>query len=377
LDAEFEVQADGPPFTPTVTGTVTVRDLVVDRNRLTNKLSARVRLTADALRVDDLRGEIADGQLSGELVVPLSVKVPPEFLLRMRGVSLRRTTDFSRELARRIRGRFDVDLRGRLGPIWRGRGQIRLSQAELAGVRVSGVYAPFRWTAEPRRRRLTGHVDVRQLRVSGGQVVAKADLTWDGRLSVDGESRITGFDISSLARSFPEINDILRGQLDGEMTFAGKSIRSINDVSGTFDVSLQQSQALLLPALEELAGSLGLIYPASETFAETKANGTFRNGVVMLKRMTMVSSDYRLWLEGVVRTNGSLNVDVTADTQAIQSAAVLIGVLRPIDFLRRRLLYFNIGGNIRSPIVRPLLDRFLEQECLLFFLPIPPAMPTS
>ena len=74
------------------------------------------------------------------------------------------------------------------------------------------------------------------------------------------------------------INDSLSGKLSGNVAFEGRSMRSIEDLSGSFDARLVQSQTLLLPVLEALTGSLGIPSPGSVTFAETEMQGNFQQG---------------------------------------------------------------------------------------------------
>ncbi len=370
VDAEIKLQAVQDEATPIATGQITVRDFVVGRDRFADELSARVRLTSSSLRLDEIRGRVADGELSGEILVPLSSNLEPEFNLDLRGISLRRVATGSPTWRGHLDGRCDLSVQGRAGTLWRGRGQLRLAQGYVSKIRVSRLRAPFQWTLDPRGGRVAGRVNLRQMEVSDGSVNGSADFAWDGRLSVKGRSRFDSINVAPIARSVPDFSDALGGRLSGEVTFAGKQIRSIDDMTGSFQLVLQQSQALLLPTLDVLTTSLGLTSPAGATFSETKAQGRLQRGVARIDEMTMVSPDYRLWLEGVVRTQGSLDVDVTADVNGLTAVGVVAGVLRPIDLLRRRLIFLNVGGRIDSPIVQPRLDRFLEQECILFFLPV-------
>ncbi len=74
-------------------------------------------------------------------------------------------------------------------------------------------------------------------------------------------------------------------------------------------------------------------------------------------------------IEGNITTRGQLNLDVTADTGELFAAGVAVGLLRPMDLIRRRLIFLHMGGTARRPIVTPDIDRFVQQEVLLFFLP--------
>jgi hypothetical protein len=246
---------------------------------------------------------------------------------------------------------------------------LRLTGARVDGVPISSLTAPIDWAFAPSSGRARAKVRVKSAKVAGGRVSGDVDLRWTGRFGIDADMDFDSLNVQPLARALPLVADQLRGDLSGHVDFAGSNIRSLDDLTGSFDASLEQSQALLIPVLQALTSSLGLGGSSSKMFSETAVNGHFSRGVIHVDRMTMNSNDVRMYITGKMSTRGNLDLDVTADVPQATVAAIAIGVLRPADLLRRRLLFLKLDGSVAAPIVRARTAEFVQQELILFFWP--------
>jgi hypothetical protein len=309
------------------------------------------------------------GTWTGQLTVRTGTPAVGAFRIGVERVSLDRLVTLLGGPPRRLKGAVDAAVAGRIGPEWDGRALLRLTNGTLAGVPVSTAPAPLDWAIEPTSGRTRARIRVPSARVAGGRVRGEAELRWAGRLGLEAEVDFDSLAVQPLARALPLVNDHLQGELKGRCQIKGARVRSVDDLSGSFEATLARSQALTLPVLRALTSSLGVGSPSSTMFSQTAAQGRFGKGVIHLDRMTMVAENVQMFITGRLSRQGNLDLNVTADVPQITVVGIAAGLLRPLDLLRRRLLFFHVHGSIRSPIVQPRTAEFLQQEIILFFMP--------
>jgi hypothetical protein len=365
----LDVQMAGLEQPPRGGGRMQLSDIRWHGEMLTQEASARLFLDEQQLRVRELQCELAGGTAEGEVTLYPASSRPAAISLRFQRISARQ---LGRLLDRRL-PRFDASvtvlLRGNLGSTWTGTADVQVASGSLEGIPLRGVRLPIQWSLSPRTGAMRALSRIRAARVAGGRFDGQLDVRWQNRLSLRTEGRVDRLDIRPFAQAVPGVTDTLRGRLDGEFSIQGSDIRSLRDLSGNMDISLTDSTAMQLPILRALTTSLGIVSPASTTFSSTKVNAKLARGVLRIQKMTMTSTDHNLYITGKITTAGRLDLEVTADAARAVTLGVLTGVLRPTDFLLRRLLFFHIGGSVRSPNVQPRVAEFLQQEIVLFFLP--------
>jgi hypothetical protein len=321
------------------------------------------------LRLTRITTNIAGGTISGRATLPWDWTGDGEFVLTADRVSLEKIGAPWRESIPRVQGSVTGHLRGQLGSPWKGDGQFKVVRGNFAGVPLQSMRGPFDWAFAPDSGNARFRVRLTNARVASGRLGGDFDLRWAGRLSVDGKAKVSGADMKSLARAAPRLQNAMTGQLSGSVQFQGANIRSVDDLTGRFQGTLVQSQAMALPVLESLTTALGFTSASAETFTKSEIQGHFQKGIFTVQRMTMESPENRLFVEGTLTTRGNLDIDVTADTRKLAAVGLVLGVIRPLDFLRRRLIFLHIGGSLRSPVVQPRTTAFIEQEIQRYFLP--------
>jgi hypothetical protein len=291
------------------------------------------------------------------------------FSADLQRISIAELTSALGARTRKLGGTLDATIRGRIGPQIDGNGQLRVTNAKVAGVPISNVRMPIDWAFAPTSGRARARARLASAQVAGGRVSGEADVSWTGRLGIEGKARLESVNVKPLARAIPMIDELMVGRVTGAVDVKGTNVRSFDDLSGSYHATLAQSQVLMLPVLDTLTSSLGIGSPASTTFSETAAQGRFSRGVIQVTPMTMLSQNVRMYIEGKLTSRGRVDLSVTADVPSLTVAGIVVGLLRPMDLLRRRLLFFDIAGSIQSPIVQPRTGEFIQQEILLFFWP--------
>jgi hypothetical protein len=373
--AELDLALEGPDFHPTGTGRLIVQDVSWKNQPIASLTECDLSLATDTLRLANIASRLADGQVQGEITLNLHRLGHGRFTLQADRLNLAQLVGlWGNRLAATnlpdLAGDVSGVVHGRMGPEWSGQAQIRVTGGSVAGAPFESSRTPVAWSFAPRTGNLQAKVQLSSARLARGRLSGDVFARWNGRLELDGQVKIANAEIRSLARTVPGLSRILSGRLNGNLTFRGTNVRSLDNLTGNFDATLIQTQSLMLPGLNTLSTALNLGSPAGQTFSETVAKGQFRRGIVEIERMTMESPTAQLYIDGTVTTRGRLDLNVTADTAQLAAAGFVLGVVRPLQLLRQRLIFLHIGGSIRSPVVQPRTAEFIQQEIELFFLPV-------
>ncbi len=366
---QLDVQINGPQFQPEGVGRLVLEDVKWDNSPLAKLVTSEVLLSKERLRFVNVSTSVARGSVSGTVSLDLARPGDGTFQLAADRLALDELPVAWPPSLGRVKGSLAASFSGRIGRPWRGTGQLRLANATVAGIPIQSLRAPMDWAYSPRSGGVQSRIRFTSARIARGRINGELAARWSRRLDLEGKLKFVNVDMRTLARATPGVNDLLSGRTTGQVQFKGSNVKSFDNLSGTYSAELTQSQALLIPVLEDLTSSLGFSSPASATFSKTEAKGRFRRGVVKVERMTMESTAAQLFIDGEMNTRGNLDFNVTADTAQAAAVGVALGVLRPTEFLRRRLIFLHVGGSLRSPVIQPRVAEFIEQEIMLFFLP--------
>jgi hypothetical protein len=263
----------------------------------------------------------------------------------------------------------DAGFRGRFAHLrFDGSGKVQVSSGRISGIPIRGLETDIDWAFDLPSRR--GKADVRLTRaeISSGRTTADIAIEWGRQLTLKANTSFTNLDLRPLGRATPEVSDQLSGRVSGDINVQGRNVRSLEDISGTFNLKLSNSQLRRLPVLGDLTYATG-IGSDSKSFSDTELKGRMNRGVIQVDRMTMVASGIQMFIKGQLTTRGQLDLEVTADTGQLLAVGVVTGFIRPWEWLRRRLIFLHVGGTVRSPVVLPQTEKFIQQEVMLFFLP--------
>ncbi len=369
MDVQMELTAGAPAFEPKGEGTVILRDVSWQGSRVTNEVRSRASLTGTSLKIQGVSMGLAGGTVSGEAALRLDQPGIGTFRVNLQRVRTERLFAPWDQLAEAAKVRLDTTVRGRFAPgRVSGQGEVRLSQGHVAGVPIRDVSSSVRGLIDPARGAGEVHLRLNRGDLAGGQVAGEMNVEFGRPVSVDGRVKFTNLELQPLAQAVPNISDRLTGRISGATTVQGRNLRSLSELSGTYRLSLSDSPVLQLPVLNALADRNG-IASASQRFSQTEIEGRMNRGSIDIDQMTMSASGIHMFVEGTISKRGQLNLDVTADTSELVAVGMVVGLFRPIDLIRRRLIFLNMGGTAKRPIVTLDVDRQVQQEVLLFFLP--------
>jgi hypothetical protein len=373
-DIEIDYRHEGTDHFPLGKGRLIVSDAAWKDQVLADQIEATVSLDRDKLTVNDIAATLGQGTVAGKVVINL--KQPERSWLRL-NVDNVEASDALKPwpaLAQEIHGSLMLRLRGTLGRVWTGNADVELTRGKVFGVEVSEWTVPLHYSFEPAAG--TGQLDISDstASVAQGRVNAQLRAVWTDTLRLDGSMKFTGVD---LRQALPAAH-IGKGQISGHAEFQGAGVRSIDDIDGTLVATLQQTQALELPVLKQLAPILGLA--STTTFQSGDVRARLSRGVVHVERLTFPEGPLQLYAEGSVTLQGRVNMDVTANTGKLTNVAAMLGVRLPqsgsitAELLRRataalspNLVHVRVRGTVQQPSMEVVPLPMLTEQTLRFF----------
>jgi hypothetical protein len=289
------------------------------------------------------------------------------------------------EVDEQVQGTLEARLHGSIGRTISGAGTVALSQGSIAGVDVSGIRLPLQFSYATSSGRGEVHVRESTIQVARGRITGALQASFGRETSLESNWRLVGLELRNLAGSTSRLGQIGGGRISGRASLSARNLQSANDLTGTFNLTLAQAQALQFPVLRTLAQYITPAAPQSTTFQQGELRGRLSRGVINIERFALVGPSTRLLAEGSVGLQGRLALDVVAQRGSQQplAGALLRRIALPIiqvqtvpfalltqanDLLADRVIYLRVTGTMRSPSIQLRPAAQLGQEAVRFFL---------
>ncbi|MFV2066539.1 MAG: hypothetical protein ACC645_06125, partial [Pirellulales bacterium] len=310
-----------------------------------------------------IEAHVAGGRATGESTFRFGGAAAGEFTLDVRRASARRLLAPWPSVARVVRGAVDLQLRGRLGRMARGIARLRISTAQVAHVPVDLVDGRFDWTVSLNGGR--GRVWSRdaEILVQGGRLRSAIDLAWQDHLSLKVKTHIEALPLKAIARSSDLMSPGIDGRIDGEATLQGRNIRSVDDLTGSFQLSLGRANVISLPIFDDVIEAILIGELSSPGVGSGTIEGRLARSRILIERMTIEGAAIQFMIDGAVTLGGRLDLNATVDIGTLSPHMVALRMLgSPLGFLTRRMIFLHVGGTMRQPVIEPRLLDQLEQE---------------
>jgi hypothetical protein len=363
---------------------------------ITDSLRAEITLNGKEVRISGLSGNLAGGEIGGQIVYNLQERERSHFKLTLERADaaqvlapLQRSMvganlDSSAVGSAAIQGSVQANLHGSLGREWRGIGTIVLDHGKVYGVDVTQWRLPVSLTFNPRHGR--AQVDIRDstAEFSPGRATGEATFVLGTASRVAGSFRFRDVDMRGIVRSTGDMSTVAAGRVSGLVQFDGNDVRSLDDITATLEASLTSTQALQLPILRLI---VPFIQPGlgSTTFQQGDLKARISNGVIHVQHLTLASDLLKLVMEGTVTSQGRLDLDATAavgNLGGLRDGAFLllareVPAVGPVPaavvaavsaFAATRSVRVHIGGTARSPSVQLQPFTALTEEAVRFLL---------
>jgi translocation and assembly module TamB len=387
LNGHFSIVLDyeltGPRFSPSGRGTFRIVNIRWDEERFANYLQGEAQLSAEEMQLHNITGDVAGGQFVASLVFGLAANRGSHFQLDLQQVEASRLLLPWPDIAAKIKGPLDVNLRGRIGREWDGVGGASFVRGQIYGMDVPEWRIPLTFRYSPSQG--NGEVTVRDshARLAQGRARFESTLNWGNGLRLNGLLVFYQVDLRTLLRNSPEVSAYASGRVSGRVDLAGSEMRSVNDLTAVVQAKMEQGQALQFPVLRQITPYLrpGV---SSATFQSGTLKGRLTNGIFRIQHAALVGDFVKVLMQGTINLSGNLNLDVTAQSglyaldtsraNAVRARIPLIGVIPRLviyeasSILSAAVVHLRVTGTTRSPVIHlePLI--VMTEESIRFFL---------
>lgn len=396
LDGRFSILLDyrhiGPKLAPLGDGSFRIVNILWNDEFLGSGLQGSVRLTANALQLVNVTGDMADGLFLGRFHFGLAPNSRSWFRIDLQQVEASRLLVPLPAVAAHVKGPVDVNLRGNIGRDWDGSGGATLARGQVYGMDITEWRIPLTFSFSPSQG--SGELTVRDshARLAQGRAHFEGTLNWGNGLRLVGRLLYYQVDMRTLLRHSPGVSSYASGRVSGRIDLAGSEMRSLNDLTARVQAKMEQGQALQMPVLRYITPYLRP-GASSSTFQSGEMKGRLAGGIFRIERATLVGDFLKLLIFGTVNLAGNLNLEVSAQTglycinparsNAVRSRIPVVGAIPRLllyeasSLLSAAVVHLRVTGTVQAPVVRvePLLT--FTEDAIRFFLglAIGPAMP--
>ncbi|WP_231743818.1 AsmA-like C-terminal region-containing protein [Stieleria neptunia] len=360
---------------------------------LSRKLSLNGRLEKGVFVVQPLLGDYANGSLRLDGRVDLFDRDEafyPRADLRLVAsrIQMDRGLWFLGNKAERIQGRVStkVTIAGHQESV-RIRGS--LHGRELVAYDLPIGVARGALTASANLKSWRWDVSIPSVRssVGGGQLDGELHLSSGRRGGFDMTSRwkTRRVDVFRLTHPFGRSSSLASGEITGEMSLGGKSVRSVDDLAGRFDFQLGRTRSAAIPGLIAASQFLGPVSLAGQTFDVGEAKGLIGQGVVVIDEFwlgsdnALVRADGKLYLRSgrldmiaLIATGDyrdiAANLGQLAQKYALRSLLPASAIFSVTELFRDRTVVLAVLGTTQNPIVRLRPVETFREEAARFLL---------
>jgi hypothetical protein len=280
-------------------------------------------------------------------------------------------------------GKANLRLRGTLGREWFGSGEFFLARGKIQRLDAIDVRLPYSWRFYPSEGRGSVNIACGVGQIARGRVTGRATLSYGGALSVDSWLDFTGVDAQAMVQQASSSSVLGHGSVNGRLLIKGRNVRSANDLTGSLQAKLGRNQGLGFPGLQQIAPFIGLT--PSFTFNQGQLNATIARGALQIRQLSLTGNSAQVFAEGRVTFSGRLDLTVYAKTGQLGIVdSTRLGLLArklplagptPVTLitqasriLSNRVVYLEVTGSVRSPVVRIQPLRTLSTFAMRFFL---------
>ncbi len=365
---------------PVGSGRLRVTSLRSKDKVLSDEIAGDIVLSADRLHLRNVTSSFGEGLIRAQATLHFKRPEESRFTVDLDGVEA--TDLLGPWLGETIQGPLHARIRGHLGTEWSGSADLELARGKVLGLEISQWRVPLTFRIAPLMGRGEVQIPETSAQASSGRLTGKMSTAWEYTTRVEGQIRFTRVDLESLLRQMMGPTQVAGGKMTGRFDFAGREMRSLEDLTGTLQAAFEQSRALDFPVLRQVAPFVGV--GSSTTFQKGELRARLDRGVFHVQRLALEGANLQLFMEGRVWLDGRLDLAVTANTANLPFdmpglrllglripllGPVPLGVLREAStLLSNRLIHLRVTGTIRNPIIRVNAFATLTQESVRYFL---------
>ncbi len=367
---------------PTGQGKFRVSEVSWNRTSLAHQLDGDLALQPGVLKIEDVSGDFAQGMARLQAIVNLRQPRLSRFVASFDSVRLDALAAAIPSVAGLASGNIDMTLRGSLARPWRIEGNVNMSGGRALGLDVSDLRLPLKITFDPGSQSADLAIVDGSGQIGHGRAQIRATVRSAGSVAADLEAQFSDINIQPLVAQAGSLGQLAAGYASGTLKLHGQDMQNPQDISGSLQARLRNVQPGGLPVFTQIQPYLSGGF-AGAGFTEGTVRVNLGHGVANVEQLAMTGPNLQLYASGKVGLSGSLDLDVYASNYqspaGIFGPALLarlplaatgpVGVLIAVNqALSNRVVYLDVTGTVRAPIIqlRPL--PILTTEAARFFL---------
>ena len=228
---------------------------------MSKRLKASVAIYPTRLEVNNIEGQFADGNLSGDVKLYLARVPSGEFRFDAKLINLRRALAPIPGISRSVSGAVSVSMSGRLGSTSTATAKVHASNITVGDVAIRELRLPVVCSFQSQSSKVHWHSRGGSLNVGGGSV----GISSEGRLTNGLATMATSVDIRRVdTAKLMRGKSVSAGIIDGNVNIQSKRARTAKDLTGRFHLELSRIQSLELPGF-------GVVHAAGEAADHLRA----------------------------------------------------------------------------------------------------------
>ena len=374
-------------------GRIEISDAKWNNQPLTRAASVHFNLAEGRLLINDVKAGLKRGTVNANAVIPFNSNLAGRYEVEIRQMDIARIAAVASDEPLDAEGLFDARLNGQIGRTITGQGFVGVDHASLSGVDGQSVRLPIQFVFSPARG--SGSLELRRstFRIFDGTASGVAKVTFGSRVTLDTDLKLTRINTGKMIRSLADFDQGDQGELNGRLKVKGNGIRSLRDLSGTFEGELDRTAAFELPVLADLGRAISGNGLQRDDFSSEDILLRLDNGRVEVKNLNFSSSLASVAITGFVFVDGRLDLGVAARVERFNQPTILdefadsplsgFGLtptsffIQAADFLSDRVVFLKVSGTVNRPQVRVDTAQQLREETIRYFLRGSQVLPTG
>ena len=381
LSMDWEVT---PGVYPKGSGIVTLDDVKYKNRLVSRKIFSNIFLDDGIMQLKQISADLQQGKIDGRAVIPLVGSAAGSYELDVRNFSLPVMLKVLLDDPVESNGFVNARISGRTGSVITGSGILGVSQAGLFGVANQSMKVPVRFRVVPGQQKARIEIPNTRFKAFRGTVDGKASLDVGSRLRLESKLELSNIDSKTLIQALSGYNTG-NGKLSGKLELSGRNIRTANDLVGSFNGKLKQTNAFSFPLLDQVTrfvgNSAGL---RNDQFNSDAIELGLSKGRVDIKQIRLQSALASIFISGDAWLNGKLKLEVAARVERLNQPTLLDQLAgSPIaraagpqaaffaqaaDFLSERIVFVDVTGTATRPQLRLNPGKQLKEEVIRHFL---------
>ncbi len=388
IAAKFTIPTDRIEET-TATGQIGINNARLGSTEISPTGQTKFQIESGLMKFSGIDARIGNGFVRGQISWPISSQRTGRVQLDGQRIDVGKLMAFIPNASLDVDGKASFRVRGAIqgakGDVQlKGAGEFTVKDGTLNRVKWNIRRAPFTWSLNPRR--LNAVVQARGTVVSilEGQFKADSRISVGQRINFECTGQVKNLDSSQFKKLTVGQNVFgNQGRLNGKLKIHAKNLRTVKDLRGSFNGTLDRAQAFQLPVIDSVSPYVNRSQIKNRRFEQGRVDLVLQNSKIQVRQISFADPQVQVLIDGGFWLNGRIDLQTIVHigpnkddplrqlvrSPLLASSSPSVALIARIDqILADRLLFFKLTGTYKRPRVQIQTTKILQQEALKFIL---------